>query len=56
MGLGPLCVERAGELESLQRERVEGGLGVVEGKLEWAWAKDSESFRRGKRNLLATRF
>ena len=32
---------------------VEGGLGVGEGKLEWASAKDSESFRRGKRNLLA---
>ena len=33
---------------------VEAGLGVGpgEGKLEWASAKDSESFRRVKRNLL----
>ena len=40
MGLGVLCIERAGELEHLQGKGVEAGLGVGEGKLEWASAKE----------------
>ena len=50
------CVWRGLEnLKVCKGKGVEGGLarGVVEGKVEWASAKDSESFRRGERNLLA---
>ena len=51
------CVWRGLEnLNICKGKGVEAGVGVGKGKLEWASAKDSESFRRGKRNLLATRF
>ena len=51
------CVWRGLEnLNICKGKGVEAGLGAGEGKLEWASAKDSESLRRGKRNLLATRF